>query len=346
MGRRPCSRTCPLVDLCYVPQVFQHAEIVYIRMMREGSPSTNPPDRAVFERKAKERGFLGVGFSPAEAPLYLDTFLEWIAADRHAGMHWMAKHAELRRHPAALLEGCRTVISLAYPYSPRKPATPDGFEAARFTEPRLPDYHNRLRKHARPLLDLLRSWDPRSRNRICIDSAPILERSFALRAGVGFIGKNNLLIVPGYGSYVFLLEILTTIPLTPTLSTPPKDQCGSCNRCVEACPSGALSGPRLFDASLCLSYRTIESRDPLGANAAEAARDCFFGCDVCQEVCPFNPPPGTEDPCLPGAADILAMDTEAFAARFGTSAFARAGLEKIKGNLLAIMQSGSTRRRG
>lgn len=291
-------------------------------------------------------GFLRSGFSPAETPLYYAVFRDWIAAGRCGDMHWIARHAELRRHPSRLLEGCRTVISLAYPYSPHKPVTSDGFETARFSEPRQPDYHDRLRKRARPLLDLLRTWDPQSRNRVCVDSAPILERSFALRAGIGFIGKNNLLIVPGYGSYVFLIEILTTIPFAPTLDTLPEDLCGSCDRCLAACPSGALTGPRCFDARRCLSYRTIECRDPVETDAAKAMGLCFFGCDVCQEVCPFNPAPETKDPCLPGTADILDMDPAAFALIFGKSAFARSGLEKIKGNLRAVMRAASARRRG
>jgi epoxyqueuosine reductase len=251
-------------------------------------------------------------------------------------MGWLERYRELRENPAGLLTGCQTVISLAYPYGPNKPSTPEGFTAARYTEPRKADYHDRLKKLARRLAHGLCRWYPGSKARVCVDSAPILERSFAYASGMGFVGKNNMFIIPGYGSYVFLVEILTSVLLAPSKKAPMKNQCGSCNRCVDLCPTGALEGPFSLDASKCLSYLTIEDDGIVDRQIGKTMSHCFFGCDVCQEVCPFNEERGLTDLCLPSTDEILAMGAEDFEERFGHTAFARAGLEKIKGNIRAM----------
>ena len=304
-------------------------------MEMEKTPATHNP-LSHFIEKAKSLGFIAVGFSRPGVPLFFERFQAWIAAGKQGDMNWIGRHVELRENPGKLLEGCRVVITLAYPYSSRKPFTPDGFAAARYTEPGKTDYHDRLRKLARTLAQNIIADYPGTRIRVCVDSAPILERSFAYASGIGFIGKNNMLIIPGQGSYVFLTEILTTAPVAFSKAETMENQCGSCNLCVDACPTGALEMPFSLNASKCLSYLTIEHGGDVDSETAKKMGDCFFGCDVCQEVCPFNEEPLPRDSSLPSTWEILCMEAKDFEKRFGKTAFARAGLEKIKGNIRAI----------
>ena len=277
-----------------------------------------------------------MGLSRPERPLFFDEFCLWISAGKHGEMAWLERYQALRENPTGLLVGCETVISLAYPYSSKKPITPDGFTAARYTEPWKGDYHDRLRKMARRLARSLVEWYPGTKTRVCVDSAPILERSFAYASGMGFIGKNNMFIVPGYGSHIFLAEILTTAVLALSNNPPMKNQCGACNRCLELCPTGALEGPFSLDASKCLSYLTIEYGGAVDRQTGRKMSRCFFGCDVCQEACPFNEGGSLTDPCLPSTEEILAMGARDFEKRFENTAFARAGLEKVKSNIVMI----------
>jgi epoxyqueuosine reductase len=288
-----------------------------------------------------ELGFIAAGFSRPGTPLFFDRFRAWISEGKHADMAWMARNLDLRGNPSRLLEDCRTVITLAYPYSPRKPCTPEGLSAARYSEPRQIDYHGRLREKAKKLAKALRQQFPGTRTRVCVDSAPILERSFAHRSGIGFIGKNTLLIIPGHGSYLFLVEILTTafLPLPePALMENP---CGSCTRCLDACPTGALEAPYLLNAAKCLSYRTIEEKKGVDRETGKKMENCFFGCDVCQEVCPLNKRDEPGEVILPPIDDMLNMDQDTFQETYGKTAFGRAGLSKIQGNIRA-MRSAAT----
>ncbi len=288
---------------------------------------------------ARSLGFIAVGFSRVGTPLFFDQFRKWVASERHGDMAWLNRNMALREDPTRLLSGCQTIITLAYPYSSDKPCTPDGFSAARYTEPGKSDYHKRLRKLGRVLARSIEVYCPESATRVCIDSAPILERSFAYSSGIGFIGKNNMLIIPGHGSYVFLLEILSTASLAFPENEPMNNQCGACTKCLDACPTGAIEKPFSMDASKCLSYLTIEYQGTIDAHTGRRMGKCFFGCDRCQEVCPFNQGGASKDISLPSTDEILKMKNSAFEERFGKSAFARAGLEKIKGNIEAVRLS-------
>ena len=236
-----------------------------------------------------------------------------------------------------LLKGCKTILSLAYPYSAEKPCTPDGFSISRYADPRETDYHDRLRKKGKILAGFIGQHYPGTRSRVCVDSAPILERSFAFGSGVGFIGKNNMLIIPGYGSYLFLVEILTTAAIPFPDAEPVENRCGACTRCLDACPTGALEAPYRLNASRCLSYLTIEKKGGIGRETGRKMGSCFFGCDRCQEVCPHNRGEASAVVALPSLSDILRMRDEEFDGLFGKTALARAGLEKIKGNIGALM---------
>ena len=290
-----------------------------------------------FIQQAKDLGFLAVGFSRPDLPLFYDRFCSWIAAGCHGDMSWMEKHRELRENPAGLLDGCRTIISLAYPYSAEKPCTPEGFSISRYADPRKADYHDRLRKKGKVLAGVIGQHYPGARSRVCVDSAPILERSFAFNSGLGFIGKNNMLIVPGYGSYLFLVEILTTAVIPYVEAEAVKSLCGTCTRCLDACPTGALEAPYRLNASRCLSYLTIEKKGGVDRETGRKMGRCFFGCDRCQEACPHNQGKDPAAATLPSLNVIRQMQGPDFEKLFGKTALARAGLEKIKGNIAAMV---------
>lgn len=290
----------------------------------------------IIAEKAKSLGFLAVGFSKPGRPLHVDHFKAWLAEGKNAGMAWLARNLDVREDPSRMVGNCRTLISLAYPYSSFKPKTKDGFCTARYAAPDKEDYHARLRSLCRELISFIRERDPRSKSRVCVDTAPVMERSLAAAAGIGFIGKSNLLILPGYGSYFYLAEIFTTaaIPFDPV--EPLAGQCGPCTLCLDACPTGALEKPFLLDAAKCLSYLTVEYKGILGDDVSQGMGKCFLGCDRCQEVCPFNKEPDRSVGVLPSTDEFLNMEDDAFRARFGKTAFARAGLDKLKGNVRAV----------
>ena len=290
-----------------------------------------------FINRAKELGFIAVGFSRPRRPIHFDFFMQWLKKVEVGNMHYLKRNTDLRKTPAMLLDGLQTIISLAYPYPANKPSTPDGYTASRYSTPRLEDYHLRLRNSGKELCAFIAEAFPESRSRVFVDSAPILERSFAAMSGIGFIGKNNMLIIPGYGSYCFLSEILTTAPFTISLLKTPENGCGSCTRCIENCPTGALKSPFCIQTSQCLSYLTIESKDCIDKNVAKKMGNTFFGCDVCQEVCPFNKD-DIPDISLPHTETILKMTESSFEKTFGKTAFQRAGLDKLKGNISVLKQ--------
>jgi epoxyqueuosine reductase len=281
-------------------------------------------------------GFIAVGFSYPSRPAYFDQFTSWLSANKHADMSWLEKNLHLRENPSRLLEGCRTIVSLAYPYPSRKRCTPDGLTTARFSRPDQDDYHNELRRIAKNLVAILKQHDPESRSRICIDSAPLLERSIACSSGIGFVGKNNMLIIPGAGSFFFLAEILTTIKLDVPHIHKIENQCGACTKCLDACPVGALESPFSLNASRCLSYQTVEYKGKVSEVVAEKMGDCFFGCDRCQEACPFNEQDQSAEILMPSSTELLGMQEEEFISRYGKTCFKRAGLEKIKSNIAAV----------
>ena len=290
-----------------------------------------------FIDRAGDLGFIGVGFSKPGKPLYFERFSSWISDHKNADMSWLERNNELREDPARLLPGCRAIISLAFPYSSQKPVTPDGYSVSRYSQPTMEDYHYRLRTLSCELADIINEIYRGCRTRICVDSAPILEKSFACSSGIGFMGKNNMLIMPGHGSYFYLAEILITEPLEFPQVEPMENQCGSCTLCIDSCPTGALERPFCLDASKCLSYLTIEQKEAIDKEYGTKMGDCFFGCDRCQEVCPFNSDDTSRQVMLPSTDEFLGMDKHDFKERFGNKAFSRAGLEKIKTNIKAMV---------
>jgi epoxyqueuosine reductase len=291
---------------------------------------------STLDEKAKDLGFIASGFSSPERPLYFDQFTAWLSDVKNADMSWLERNVEIREDPTRLLKGCKTVMSLAYPYASKKPGTPEGFTVSRYSQPTKEDYHDRLKDLCEKLVATIEGIYPESHSRICVDSAPILEKSFAVSSGIGFIGKNNMLIIPGHGSYFYLAEILTTANLASPSVNPMENQCGACQRCMDACPTGALEKPFYMDASKCISYLTIEYKGGTKRDLGRKMGNCFFGCDRCQEVCPFNGDEASMQVQLPPVDVFLEMKEKEFWERFGHTALARAGLEKLKSNIQAI----------
>lgn len=294
------------------------------------APSDRLSAAAVLREEAERHGFTRFGITRAGRPEHFDSFESWIAAGRNAGMRYLAETLEARRSPASLLPGARSVVCLAAPHSAAPYDAADGSRIARYA--RGPDYHGTLREQALQLVARARErLNGQGTFRVCVDSTPLAERSFAAAAGLGWIGKNGCLIAPDQGSYLLLAEILTDLDLP--VDTPVAEQCGSCVRCLEACPTSAFIEPGLMDAGRCIAYWTIEHRGALPDAWKEELADHVFGCDVCQEVCPWNAPLhglAVDEP--PTRSEILAMGPGAWRRRFGKTAVNRAGRRGLQRN--------------
>jgi epoxyqueuosine reductase len=278
-------------------------------------------------------GFSRVGIAPAVPPPHHEAFQRWLSAGRAGVMQeWLTRHEPLRRDPGNLLAGARSVIVLAtdYPAEPAAAAVPGQGRVARYA--RGDDYHDLLRARANALGAWLEDRVPGCRTRGVVDSAPLAERDYGLLAGLGWIGKNTMLIDPRAGSYFFLTALLTDLDLP--VDTPLEvDHCGTCTACLDACPTDAFVEPRVLDATRCISTLTIEDHGPVPHHLRSGIGDWVFGCDVCQEVCPWNRhAPGSTEPAFQprgGAAtldlaELLGLDEVAFRRRFKGSPLHRA----------------------
>ncbi len=216
-----------------------------------------------------------------EGKAHLENF---ITEQRHGDMSYL-ENSELRTNPESILPGAKSVIVIGINYYREKPETPpDQGRIARYAYGR--DYHKVIKKTLKQLIQHLESEQPDSQNRACVDSAPLLEKDYAIKAGLGFIGKNTTLINPNKGSFLLLGEILTTLDLESDQNK--AGTCGSCTRCLDACPTNALTEPFKMDARRCISYLTIEHQGEIEPDLANKMGNLIFGCDICQEVCPYN----------------------------------------------------------
>jgi epoxyqueuosine reductase len=255
-------------------------------------------------------------------------------------MAYLERDAARRLSLDAILPFTRSVLAVARAVPARGPGN-----VAQFA--RGEDYHRVVRRHLKGVVEDLRPLAPRGTHfRVCVDTAPLLEREIAARAGLGFIGRNGMLIVPGLGSHVVLGEVLTDVALAPTAAPvdPGADRCGTCTACLDACPTSAFLAPRVLDATKCLSYLTIEKRSPFTAAEEASLGGRLFGCDDCQDVCPFNEARGA-GPLGPAAsldpAEILALSPDGFRARFFGSAIWRATHEGLARNAAAALRRGA-----
>lgn len=237
--------------------------------------------------EALRLGFDHVGIAPAVSPPSYSRLLEWIRAGRAAGMTYMEKHAEARAHPDRLLEGVRSIVMLSAVYGKSKSRPADARQGKIARYARGQDYHRALWDRLELLLSWVRKQSPATRGRGVVDTAPLLERDFARLAGLGWIGKNTMLINRRLGSFTVLGALLLDCELAPD-APHVADHCGTCTRCLDACPTDAFAGPHQLDARRCISYWTIEHRGPIVDEFAGQLHGWVFGCDVCQDVCPWN----------------------------------------------------------
>jgi len=275
---------------------------------------------------ARHAGFARVGIAPAGPVPHAEGFERWLARGYHASMSYMAGRRDRRLDPRKLFPGARSVICLAAAYRPA--GGPEGAAAFVARYARGCDYHKELKRRCRAVADAIRRIEPAFKCRAFVDSAPVMERSLAAAAGVGFIARNGMLIVPGLGSYVLLCEIICNLPLPP--NSPIASQCESCGACVDACPTGAIRPDGLVDARRCISYLTIEHRARIDRSFWPLVGRCVFGCDACQEACPHNrdakPPPEPPAPAHSplALAEILAWSEKDWDAATRGSAMRRA----------------------
>src|SRR5512140_2048103 len=267
-------------------------------------PPPRPDDPAALSRAARElasrHGFAASGVLRAAAPESFSIYRRWVDAGNHAEMRWLERDADARRRFDSILPWCASILSVAREVPNGGPGN-----VARYA--RGEDYHRVVRRELHRVADELAPLCPPGTHfRVCVDTAPLLEREGAARSGVGFIGKSGMLIVPGIGSHVVLGELLTDVEMSPTepLVDPALDRCGACTACLTSCPTGAFLAPRLLDAAKCLSYLTIEKRTPLTPGEEASLGGRLFGCDDCQDVCPWNAPerPRIPEAALPGGA--------------------------------------------
>jgi epoxyqueuosine reductase len=269
-------------------------------------------------------------------------------------MAWLPRSAEKRADVRNVLPGARSVIVTGTLYNTRRPYSselpPETARISRYAWG--DDYHDVLKRRLDALLEWMRSVSPEPfEARAYVDTGPVQERVYAQYAGLGWIGKNTCLINPEIGSWLFLAEIVCTLGLEPDVQG--LEQCGSCTRCLEACPTGALVEPGVLDSNRCISYLTIEARGPLPVEHLEAIGTHVYGCDVCQEVCPYNrPAPASQDPHwqpragldLPRLADLAARSDDELLVLLRRSPMKRPKIEGLRRNLtvaLANAQGGS-----
>ena len=294
---------------------------------------------------ARALGFDLVGIAPVGSPGHFDAFEAWLAAGHLGEMAYMGKSASLRADPRQLAPGARTIVVVGANYhaGPRPElADPSRGRFARFAW--AADYHDVLKSALYGLDAFIRERSGRTAHgKACVDTAPLLERAFAAQAGVGFIGRNTCLITPGLGSWTFLGALLVPESLdakattdaprlpSPVLPGPVTAGCGRCTRCLDACPTGAFVAPYVLDARRCVSYLTIELREPIPRDLRSLLGNWVFGCDICQEVCPYNRAapiaawqalnPDWDRAALP-LLSLLSLKEEGFRSRFrGTSVF-------------------------
>jgi epoxyqueuosine reductase len=315
-------------------------------------------DAALVKRLAAECGFELAGVARAVPLPEASWYREWVSRGLAGEMSYLTdRRAEVRSDPRLLLPTARSIICVGKLYNTSQPYSTDFAEPGRGWISRYAwgrDYHVVVRKGLQRLAARLKQACATAFDwKICVDTAPLMERAYARRAGLGWIGKNSCLISQGQGSWFFLAELLVSLEIEP--DAPPPDRCGSCTRCIDACPTHAIvpagygKGPEYtVDSRLCISYLTIELRGEIPEALRPALGSHLFGCDICQDVCPWNrKAPVTSDPAFAATHFAPLMETlaglgeEEFRERFRGSAVRRAGLRGLLRNLsVALANSG------
>lgn len=292
--------------------------------------------------EAERMGFDACGIANATALEAESAHVEqWLEGGREGEMGYLTRNKEKRYDPRLLVEGTKSIITVLYNYYPKQQiGAGDKYKIAKYAYGA--DYHDVLKKKMRFFLERIESETGKLGNtRVFVDSAPVLDRAWAVRCGLGFIGKNTILIHPGKGSFFFIGHLFLPIELEETGHVLP-NRCGRCTKCIDACPTGALEAPFHIDARKCISYLTIEYKGSLAHLDPKTFKGWMYGCDTCQDVCPYNrfALPNMEPEFQP-SEQLLAMkeedwkrlDKEGFDLLFKRSAMQRAGYEGLKRNI-------------
>lgn len=296
--------------------------------------------------KAIEIGFHNAGFAPAEPLREEGKHLnEWLANGFHGEMAWLAREPEKRADPRLLFPEAKTVIVLALNYyTPNEhEEDPSKGKISRYAWG--DDYHDIVKEKLRLLLDWIKMEVPGADGIACVDTSPVMDKAWAVRAGLGWLGKHSNVITTDYGSWIFIGEIIVNFDLEYTSDLVP-DHCGTCTMCLDACPTQAIVAPFLVDSKACLSYATIELRaGELSPEITENLEGWLYGCDICQDVCPWNrfQKPTAERRFEPRKGEtsidldeILSLSPETYAERFRRTAIKRAKLGGLKRNAAAL----------
>ena len=294
--------------------------------------------KAAIRQRALDLGFDDCRFTTAAAPASAEQFQKWIGEKQHGEMAWLERNAPKRLDPQRVLAGAKSIIVLAASYETDRSATglSSGSAGMRRTNrsrssgliaryARFADYHDVLGERLKTLVDFVDGVADRKINSLWyVDTGPVLERDFAQRAGLGFVGKHTNLISRRLGNWIFLAEILTTLELEP--DAPEQNHCGKCTRCLTACPTGAITAPFELDARKCISYLTIELKGSIPVELRPAIGNRIYGCDDCLAACPWNrfartgnlmKPHARKDLEQPDLIELLQLDEAGFKSRFG-----------------------------
>ncbi|MBC7899788.1 MAG: tRNA epoxyqueuosine(34) reductase QueG [Saprospiraceae bacterium] len=298
------------------------------------------------KHKALDIGFNKIGIVPAavldDEAVRLRT---WLENDFHGEMAWMEREPEKRTDPKLIFPAAKSMIVVALNYyTPHEHLSdPDSGKISRYAWG--DDYHDVVREKLRELLDWIRSENPNAEGKLCVDTAPVMDKAWAVRAGLGWMGKHSNVITKEFGSWFFIGEILLNLELEYDTEIV-TDHCGSCTACLDACPTNAIVEPYVVDSRKCISYATIELRDEnLPADVAANQSGWLYGCDICQDVCPWNrfETPTEETRFEPrngeismALDEILSLTPDSYAERFRRTAIKRAKLAGLKRNAAAL----------
>ena len=294
---------------------------------------------SLIKQHAKRLGFEYCGISKAgfleeEAP----RLEKWLNSNMHGQMKYMENYFDKRLDPQLLVDDAKSVVSLLLNYYPEKKQKPDTPQVSKYAYGN--DYHDVIKEKCKTLVDVLIEEIGEINGRCFVDSAPVMDKAWAQKSGLGWIGKNSNLITKSNGSFFFIAELIIDVELE--YDGPIKDYCGTCTRCIDACPTDAIVAPYVVDGSKCISYFTIELKENIPTDYKNKFDNWAFGCDVCQDVCPWNrfSKPHTE-PLFNNTNDMLDWDSkqwqeitqEVFAIVFKGSAVKRTGFKGLKRNL-------------
>jgi epoxyqueuosine reductase len=302
---------------------------------------------AEIKQAARALGFDLVGIADASPSKFRDYFRRWIDSGQAGSMGYLKRRIEERTHPATYFPGARSVICVAMNYYVPLDSPPEGGANGRIARYALgEDYHEHIKAKLHELADWIRSAVPEAQTRCGVDTAPIMEKELAARAGIGWLGKNTCLINPQIGSWLLLGEVITTLDLPA--DEPGADHCGTCRRCIDACPTGAITGEYQLDARRCISYLTIEHAGEIDVNLKSQISDWVYGCDICQDVCPHNHQAvATLNPALQprfksgtlDVAEVAEWDEQTYRAQLRRSAMRRVKLPVLQRNAKIVLEN-------